>query len=98
MKVEKRIPFKSKFIPLINDEIKTTTIRTLKYVYNGIYFTGYSNTKIKILGRRPIVIPRDITPEIIASEGFKDIDEMLQFFHRYKLPQIMWLYRFKKVD
>jgi len=95
MLAKKRIPFKPKFNSLIEDEIKTTTIRTLKYLYTGIYFVGYSNIKIKILCRRPIMIPRDITPEIIASEGFKDKDEMLRFFHRYKLPQIMWLYSFE---
>lgn len=92
-----KIPFKPKFIPLIKDGIKTTTIRTLKYIYNGIYYAGNSNIKIQILGRRPIVIPRDITDDIIKTEGFNSRDEMLRFFHRYKLPQTMWLYRFNVV-
>ena len=92
------IPFKEKFWRLIKEGKKTTTIRTLKYDYNGICLVKGTDIKIEILSKRLISIPDDIDDEVVKSEGFKDKNELLRFFHRYKLPQTMKIYNFKVIN
>jgi len=99
VKINGEIPFKKKFIEKIRKGLKTTTIRTFKwaYVLNGIYKVKNSDLKIKIIDVDIVNIPNDIDDKLVKSEGFKDKEEMLKFFRRYKLPQLMFLYKFKVV-
>jgi hypothetical protein len=90
------IPFKRRFWKLIEEGTKTTTIRTFKHQYNGICKVAGTDIRIRILGKRLINIPDDITEEVLRTEGFGTKEDMLRFFHRYKLPQTMLIYRFEK--
>lgn len=93
------IPFKRKFIEKIRKGLKTTTIRTFRWTYfmNTVYSVGNSDLKIKITDIDLVKIPDDIDKKLIKSEGFDNKEQMLRFFHRYKLPQVMFLYTFKVV-
>lgn len=69
---------------MIKEGTKTTTLRSLKY-------GSYPYPKRKIL------IPNDLTNEIIKQEGYETKEQLIKELKsmRHKLPKEMWLYNLK---
>jgi len=78
-------PMKEKHIKKIKEGKKWTTLRSLRYRYGH-------------LPCRPIYVPRDLTPEIVKSEGYDTKETLIQELKslRFKLPVMLLLYDLRK--
>ncbi len=81
-----KIPMTEEHIEKIKQGKKWTTIRNLNHNFP--------------FPRRKIIVPDNITPEILESEGGYTLEELMNIFKSFgmkKFPREMWLYDLRRL-